>query len=349
MAVISTPYVSDTYRLSQAELLKRLDPQGNVAEIAEVLNESNDVIQDLVLKEGNLPTGDEQTIRTGLPEVYWKQLNRGVPASHSTVATVTETCGIMAARSEVDEDVINLNGKSAEFRRQEEKPFIEAMGQAFANTFFYGDARIKSEGFTGLATRYSTTNTSNAANAKNVINCGGTGSNLTSIYIVGWGDQVYCPFPKGSKVGIQVDDRGVQYVTDDQGNKFNAYCTDFKWQVGLMVRDWRYIVRLANINPTELINGTGMGQGNVKTGNNLLTTLSMALGLIPRSGKAQIKMYMNGDVQAGLNAVAARTHADVIKYMDATKEFGAPESWSSFLGVPMRRVDQIKNGETQVA
>lgn len=346
MAAINVPAVAPTYRLSQAELLKRLDPQGNTAEIAEVLNESNEIIQDVPFKEGNLPTGDQQTIRTGLPEVYWRQLNRGVPASHSTVATVNETCAIMSARSEVDEKVINLNGKQAEFRMQEEKPFIESMGQKFANTLFYGDATKTSEGFTGFATRYSAK--SGVANAKNVIDCGGTGDKLTSIWLIGWGDNIYCPYPKGSKVGIETQDMGKQYVTDDQGNRFLAYCTDYSWNVGLMVRDWRYAVRLCNINPDELINGTGMGKGDVKTGNNLITQLSMALGLIPRSGKVQLKLYCNGDVQAGLNAVAARTHSNVIKYMDATREFGAPEAWSSFLGVPLRRVDEIKNGETKV-
>ena len=51
MAIVSTPAVARTDRLSQAELLKRIDPQGNLADIAEVLNESNEVIQDVVLKE----------------------------------------------------------------------------------------------------------------------------------------------------------------------------------------------------------------------------------------------------------------------------------------------------------
>lgn len=352
MAVVSTPAVATTNRLSQAELLKRIDPKGNLADIAEVLNESNEIIQDVVLKEGNLETGDQQTIRTGLPEIYWRQMNRGVPSSHSTTAVITETCGLMSARSEIDKKVVELNGLTASFRKDEEKPFIEAMGQGLAKTLFYGDARKVSEGFTGFATRYSTTDRTVADCAKNVIDCGGVGGQgkkLTSIYIVGWGDNVYCPYPKGSKTGLQAMDMGLQYVEDDKGYKFPAYVTDYEWHVGLMVRDWRYVVRLANIDPDELMNGTGMGSGNIKTGNNILTKIEMALGLIPSAGNTQLRMYMNGDVQAGLNAVSTRTNIQVITYQNATQQYGKPSSWSNFLGVPLRRVDQISNNETKVA
>ena len=350
MATYSQPTVAPTYRLSQAELIKRLDPQGNAAEIAEILNESNEIVQDVVFKEGNLPTGDEQTVRTGLPEVYWRQLNRGVPASHSTVATVTETCGQMEARSEVDSEVLNLNGMSATFRLQEEKPFIEAMTQAFAKTLFYGDAKKKSEGFTGLATRYSTLNKAKASCAKNVIDCGGTGDKLTSIYIVGWGDNVYCPFPKGSAVGLQSKDLGEHLIKDDQNNEFLGYTSIYDWKVGLMVRDWRYVVRLANINPDDLINGSGIGTGDVKTANtsNILMKLDQALTLIPRGAGTRLAMYMNSDVHYGLNVVAMRTDSNVIRYSEATEQFGAPETWTTYKNVPMRRCDQILNTETRV-
>lgn len=352
MPNVNQPAIATSYRLSQAELIKRLDPNGNLADITEILNESNEIIQDIVFKEGNLETGDQRTIRTGLPEVYWRQLNRGVPASHSTTAQVTETCGLMSARSEIDVKVAQLNGLTAQFRKDEEKPFIESMGQSLAHTLMYGDAQNASEGFTGLATRYSTLDRSVADCAKNVIDCGGKGGNgkkLTSIYIVGWGDNVYCPYPKGSKLGIETEDMGKQYVYDDQGKKFLAYCTEYSWQVGLMVRDWRYVVRLANIDPDELINGTGMGSGNIKTGNNIITQLELALGYIPSTSGTQLKIYCNSDVQAGLNAVSARTNIDVITYNKASREYGKPDSWSNFLGVPLRRVDQISNNEKLVA
>ncbi len=353
MASFSQPAIAPSSQLSLVEVAKRLDPKGNVADIAEALNESNEIIQDVVFKEGNLPTGDEQTIRTGLPTVYWRQLNRGVPASHSTVAQVTETCAEMSARSQVDVSVMELNGNTAQFRSSEEKPFIEAMGQQFAHTLFYGDARKKPEGFTGFAPRYSTLSESKAKCAKNVINCGATAqsTNVGSIWIIGWGDNVYCPYPKGSKVGLQSKDMGSMLVDDDLGNKYEAYVNMYYWKVGLMVRDWRYVVRLANIDIDALYNGTGIGSGDIKTSGttNILLKIQEALTKIPRGGRPKLKMYMNSDVFNGLNTVCARTDLDVIKFADATDQFGSPETWASFKGIPLRQVDQLSSNEDIVA
>lgn len=351
MAVVANPVKQRNDMLSHIEVLRRLDPNGNIADIAENLNETNEIIQDVAFKEGNLPTGDQKTVRTGLPEVYWRQLNRGVPTGKSQVATVTETCAEMMARSQLDVKVANLNGLSAQVRASEEAPFIESMSQKFAQTLFYGNASKTMEGFTGLATRYSTLDVSKAENAKNVIDCGGTGKKLTSIYIVGWGDNVYCPYPKGSQVGLQNRDMGVQLVDDDLGNKFEAYVSIYTWNVGLMVRDWRYVVRLANINPDELFDGSGIGSADLKSAKstNILLKLDLALSKIRRTGGTRYAMYMNSDVHAGLNVVAARTNMDVIKFSDALNEYGDHTAWSSFKNIPIRQCDQIVNTEKQVA
>lgn len=353
MPNVTQPAVATTYRLNQAELIKRLDPQGNVADIAEVLNESNEILQDVPFKEGNLPTGDEQTIRTGLPSVYWRQLNRGVPASHSTVATVQETTALMEARAEVDEQVIKLNGYDAKFLFQEEKAFIESMGQKLAHEYFYGNRLKTAEGFSGFATRYSTTNLSKAQCAKNVIDCGGksTAKRLTSIYLVAWGDQVYSPYPKGTKLGLDTKDLGYGLIEDDQHNKFLGHTTIYDWHVGLMVKDWRHVVRLCNIDVDELYSGSGIGSGEVKTGNNLIMMLNNAIALIPANVRGKIKMYMNSDIHAGLNNLAVRTQSNVIATMNLVNkgEFGKEGAWSTFAGVPMRQVDQIVNTEAHVS
>ena len=347
---VTAPVKQRNDMLSHIEWLRRFDPNGNAADVAEALNENNEIIQDVAFKEGNLPTGDKQTIRTGLPAVYWRQLNRGVPTGKSQVASVTETCAELMARSQLDVAVARLNGLDAAIRSQEEKPFIESMSQAFAKTLFYGDASKTMEGFTGLATRYSTLNTSLAENAKNVIDCGGTGKKLTSIYIVGWGDNVYCPYPKGSSVGLKSEDLGKQLVDDDLGNKFLAYVSMYTWNVGLMVRDWRYVVRLANINPDDLFAGKGIGAGDLKAADstNILLKLDLALSKLRRTGGTRYAMYMNSDVHSGLNVVAARCNMNVIKFSDSLNEYGDHSSWSSFKNIPLRQCDQIVNTETHV-
>ena len=162
---ISNPVLQPSTMINIADYYKRIDQNGNIIPIAEALAESNEIMEDVVFKEGTLTNGDQQSIRTGLPEVYWKQYNRGVPSSKSTVATVQETVGMLEAQSKVDSTLIDQNGQGAEFRRTEEIPFIESMGQTFTRTLFKGDAKVKSEGFSGFETRYSTLDTAKAENA----------------------------------------------------------------------------------------------------------------------------------------------------------------------------------------
>lgn len=348
--VYNRPKVAPTGTLSLLEAIRRIAPDGGIADVAEAMNETNEIIQDIKTKEGNLQDGDEQTVRNGLPEVYWRQLNRGVPSSHSTTVSVRETCGQIEARSQVDVKLVDLNGLTGAFRASEDKAFIEAMTQKFAQTLFYGDLKKNPEAFAGFASRYSTLDTSKSLNAKNVIDCGGTGNKLTSIYIVGWGDNVYCPYPKGSKAGLQHDDFGKQLVDDDNGNKYSAYVSIYDWNIGLMVRDWRYVVRLANINVDDLFSGKGIGSAKItESGStNILTKLNEALTKIPKGGRPQLKMYMNSDVHAGINVVAQRCNSNVIQFTKANDEYGSPDVWSAYMGVPMRQVDQIVNTETQV-
>src|SRR3954469_7430597 len=113
------------------DVAKRTDPDGSIAAIAELLNQTNEVIPDVPFMEGNLPTGHRASIRTGLPTIYFRRLNQGVPPSKSTTAQVDEATCMMEGRGQIDRDLAMLNGNTAEFRASENAPFIESMGQTF--------------------------------------------------------------------------------------------------------------------------------------------------------------------------------------------------------------------------
>ena len=53
--------------LTLSDFAQRLDPDGSVPDIAELLNEKNEVLSDMLWVEGNLPTGMRTTQRAGLP------------------------------------------------------------------------------------------------------------------------------------------------------------------------------------------------------------------------------------------------------------------------------------------
>ena len=89
--------------LTLADWAKRLDPDGKVPVVAELLSQSNEILEDAVFMEGNLPTGHRTVIRTGLPTAYWRSINQGIPTSKSTTVQVDESVGMLesyARRSE---------------------------------------------------------------------------------------------------------------------------------------------------------------------------------------------------------------------------------------------------------
>jgi hypothetical protein len=340
-----------TSNLTLADWAKRTDPEGNVPIIAELLSQSNEILEDCVFKEGNLPTGERVVIRTGLPQVYWRALNQGIPNSKSTTAQVDEACGILEARSEVDKDLAMLNGNTAQFRLSEDTAFLEAMNQTMASTMFYGNPATDPKQFLGLAPRYSAlTGSNNSVNILNGLAGGGSYSSTanTSVYLVVWGDNtVYCPFPKGSTAGLMHEDLGEQTVYNSDGTRLQAYSTRYQWKNGLVVKDWRYVVRICNINTTDLL-AQSNGQATTSA-SNLIRLMARGLYRIPNMAMGRAAFYMNRTVHSGLSIMALDKSQAVVKVNEGLSQFGTPYSWLSFLGVPCRRVDSILNTEAQVS
>jgi hypothetical protein len=298
-----------------------------------------------VFKEGNLPTGERVVIRTGLPAVYWRALNQGIPNSKSTTAQVDEACGILEARSEVDKDLAMLNGNTAQFRLSEDVAFLEAMNQTQATTMFYGNPAIEPKSFLGLAARYSAAPGSSGI-GQNIIEGGGTSTDNTSVYLVVWGDNtVYCPFPKGSTAGLMHEDLGEQTVYDGS-NRLQAYATRYQWKNGLVVKDWRYVVRIANIDVSDLVGATGTQLSSAATA--LIKLMARAMYRIPNMSAGRAAFYMNRTVHSGLAIQAMDRAQNVLAVNQGLSQFGTPYSWLSFLGVPCRRVDALINAEARL-
>ena len=338
-----------TSNLTLADWAKRTDPEGRVPVIAELLSQTDEILEDCVFKEGNLPTGDRVVIRTGLPTVYWRALNQGIPSSKSTTAQVDEACGILEARSEVDKDLAMLNGNTAQFRLSEDVAFLEAMNKTMATTLFYGNPSTDPKQFLGLAPRYSALSGSN--NSQNVLNALGTSTYSatanTSIYLVVWGDNtVYCPFPKGSQAGLMHEDLGEQTVYDGS-NRMQAYATRYQWKNGLVVKDWRYVVRICNINTTSLLAQNDGQSASAATA--IIKLMSRALYRVPNMAMGRAAFYMNRTVHSGLAIAALDKSQYVLKVNEGLSQFGTPYSWLTFQGVPLRCVDAIVNTEDQVS
>lgn len=330
--------------LTLADWAKRLDPDGNTGDIAELLSQSNEILEDIVVKEGNLPTGHRVIIRTGLPTVYFRMINAGVPTSKSTTAQVDEGCGMMEARSHIDSKLAALNGNTAAFRLSEDTPFLEAMNQTMADTLFYGNVSVDPKTFTGLATRYGSLS---AGNAQNIIDAGGSSTDNTSVYFVVWGEEtVFGIFPKGSKAGLQHRDLGEESVQDASGNWYQALRTLYQWDMGLVVKDWRYVVRICNIDVSDLVGLTGTQASSAST--ELIKLMTRAIDRVPNLNMGRVAFYANRTVCSHLRIMALQKSNTVLSIEDATNQFGKPGKELRFQGYPVRKSDRLLNTEARV-
>ena len=331
------------------DFAKSIDPDGKPAVVAELLNQRNDVLQDMGWIEGNLPTGHRTTIRVGLPNTTWRQLYQGVQPTKSIRAQVDDACGILEARSEVDKDLADLNGNAGAFRLSEATAFLESMNHAFTQTLFYGDTTINPERFMGLSARYSL---STATNGQNVIKAPGvTANNNHSIWLVGWGpDTITGIFPKGSKAGLVHQNLGEIDAFDASNNRYRAYADRWQWKCGIHVKDWRYVVRIANISMTDLLAQTGTQLNTAATW--LPKLMVKALARIPFRGMGRPVFYASRTVSEMLAVGALDKSQAVLSIQSAFQQYGSIEAGFTqsapltVLGVPVRTVDRILETET---
>lgn len=324
-------------RPSLLDVANRLDPDGSIAQIVELLSQSNPIINDGVYLEGNLPTGHKTTVRSGLPTVTWRKLNYGVQPSKSTTVQVVDTAGELAAFAEVDRELARLNGNDAAWRLSEDAAYIEAMNQAFASTLFYGDTDVNPERFTGLAPRYSLLSADTGAN---IVDAGGTGTDNTSIWLVSWGPTTcHLFYPKGSRAGMVVEDQGEQTLTDAVGGKYIGLQTFYQMKVGLTLRDWREVVRIANVDVSDL-NPAGT---SAYSGPNLPLLMIEAINRLYSGNKGRMVFYCNRRVKSALDKIAqAKVNVNL------TIENFAGKPTTMFWGIPIHRVDALLNTEARV-
>ena len=329
--------------LTLADWAKRLDPDGKTAKTVEILSQTNEILDDMLFKEGNLPTGEQTTIRTGLPDVFYRLMNQGVPKSSSQTAQITENAATLEARSEVDKDVAELNGNVNAFRMDESMAFVESMSQRMATTLFYGSAANPEE-FVGFSPRY---NDLSATNAQNILDAGGSGSDNSSIWLVGWGQRtVHGVFPKGSNAGMKHEDLGIIDAFDSNNDRFRAYADHWQWKNGLVVKDWRYAVRIANVDISDLVGQTGTQEPTDSTA--IIKLMSRAIDRLPSLNNVNASFYVNRTVASLLRVTALDKSASALSVQEGLNQFGDTIFTLRFLGIPIRIVDALTETEAAV-
>ena len=329
------------------DLARRSDPDGKIEAVVEILNETNEILDDMTWMEGNLPTGHRTTVRTGIPAPTWRKLYGGVQPTKSTTTQITDSTGMLEAYAEIDKALADLNGNTAAFRLSEETAFLEGISQEIADTLFYGNEGTEPEAFTGLAPRY---NDLSAENADNIIPGGSVDTDNASIWMVVWGpNTVHGIIPKGSKAGIQVTDKGVVTVEDasDGSNtgRYEAYRTHYRFDAGLTLRDWRYVVRIPNIDKSLLSNV--FTAGAFATGANLPDLMFQAMRRPPNLNAGRPVFYASRDIATWISRQKAAMGIEA-GYVESENVTGDKRWTETFMGIPIRRCDSLSADEALV-
>lgn len=317
----------------------RMTHDQEIIDVAEVLNETNEIIQDAHVEQGNDITSHVVSRRTALPTVTWVKVGNGWSATTGLIQQARETMGQMKARYQCPADVMKLQPNPSKFRMQQERAYIESMSQEFANTLFYGGidptgptlAPVPEE-FDGFSTRLTSLSTDDTTYVAD--NGDSSAADDTSIWFVQWGPgKVYLVYPRNSsQAGINKKDMGLVYTTGDNSEYLWAYVTEFSWDVGLVVEDGRCIKRLANISATS-------GDANTLDEDNIITTRNNF-----KHTSGTIYMYCNETIYTQLQ-ILAKDKTNV--YWTENNPFGKPQMY--FLDMPVRRCDAIRTDEASLS
>lgn len=326
------------------DISKRLGPDGRVVQdIVEILDQTNDILDDIVWMEGNLPTGHQVTIRDGIPEPTFRKLYGFTPPSKSTTQQVTEACGMMENYSIIDVAAAELNGNRPEWMLSEQRPFIEGFNRKLSRYLFYGNEATEPEGFTGLAPRY---NLLTAENGHNIVleskAASPDNSDNSSLWLVVWGpDTIFGLYPKGSTAGLSHSDDGIQTETDSSGGKRKVYQNHYKWNCGLCVKDWRYAVRI-QINAEDLTRDASAGP-------KLLDLMDEALDLVPNLNAGRPAFYASRKVRSFLRSQTRAKAGSTLTMEQLTRANGARQTIPTYDGIPIRRCDALTNTESGIS
>jgi hypothetical protein len=308
---------------------------GKVASIVELLAETNEILPAMTFLEANDGSSHKTTVRSGLPSATWRLLNYGVQPSKSTTVQVKDSCGMLETYSKIDKALIDLAVDKAGFRMSEDRAFIEGMNQSFMDTLIYGNTSTNPERFMGLAPRF---NSLSAENGGNIIDGGGAASDNTSVWIAVLGpNTLHGIYPKGSKAGLSHEDRGQQTVTLSDGSMYEAMVTHYKWDAGLVLRDWRYVVRVANIKTSTLTKDAASGA-------DLIDLIVQGLEKIPNLSMGRPVIICNRTIKSFLRRqVSNKDNVNLSLDQVAGKHVLA------FDGIPVLRCDAILDTEATVA
>ena len=233
----------------------------------------------------------------------------------------------------VDMGELDLAPSPENYLLSESKGHIEVMNETLVTDFFYS---ADPEGIKGIAPRLG------KLSHGQVVNAGGSGNNLASIYIVKWDtNEITGIYPKNTKAGLEVFTKENEYVPDKDGKMFRAHITEWSWYVGLKVRDERYLARLCNIDRDALLTGSNAKEARQELFNKMIITKNK----IYHPYEGRVVMYADPEIFNILEIAAFERGNNNLTYADIEGD----RRILKFAGIPIKRNDCQSIAEKKVS
>ena len=228
-------------QLSQLELVRR-EHNGEGLYIAKKL-QKNAMCKDAPWDEANSYFSDKSTKWDELPTPTHRLTGNGIDESAGVTKPIDEKITLLDAMSVADKKLVEVANDKEKFRNGECDMHIEGIARQWGTDVIYGDTSTEPAAIDGLHTRYQD------LSLENVWSGGGSGSDLTSLFIVEWDVQSGMCFiyPKGSMAGIDHDDLGLDIFTGHNSKKMRGYGDYFECHFGIRIKLDEAVQRICNI------------------------------------------------------------------------------------------------------
>lgn len=319
---------------------KMENPNGTIADIVPILAETNELLKDFAVVECNDGTSHVTTLDSSIPTPTWRQINGGVQPATGATEQVVDSCGMLYSLSECDKVLADKGGQSSEFRAQLLRQHAQGMAEELASAFVYANSNATPLKFMGLAPRFASQATG-VEQGENILTSAATpdSTDNTSIWIIGSSPRtIHLIVPKGLPTGMKHTPYGEVMIEniDGSGGRMPGYRDMLEQHIGLVVRDWRYVVRIQYDLEDVVASGA--------TGPVLKNLIRKGLRRLPSLSDVNVGIYMNRD---SLDAMDLQANNDpALAFPTVEDAYG--KMVQSFQGFPIRRVDAILSTETGI-
>lgn len=340
--------------LTLAELVRREDPDGGLADIVDVLSQTNAIVADATWKMCNDGSSDQVTRSVTEPTGTERMFGQGVEREAGVTEVINEPSTLHAAFSEPDADLLRQAPEGWEAARAKEDAFfINGMTKRYVSRIFDGDRTTNPLQILGINNR---SDYNVLSSDYTFDNAGGNASvteNKTSIYFIQWGfKKVNMLFPRnmapdaaGQNSPIRMRDFGEQLVTDplntSNNAKYPAMQSWFQIAWGLSIADPRMVKRIVNISTSNIdgVDDFSFDEEVMIDAFNELEDGGMgAVIYCNRTIKSQMMKRANEKGNALYQVVSTQ--------MEGEGPFARPVT--RFWGIPVREVAQITNVQPAV-